>query len=101
VSATGTTGSTRGEGAVKSEDISRVNEALKVLSEMKIKAHRYLDIGCNDGEIRRVVAKIVGAKEVYGIDLDKDILESARSKGITVSNLDVSKEMRYRWMTIA
>jgi len=73
---------------------------LKVLSEMKIRAHRYLDIGYNNGEITRAVAEIVSAKEVYGIDLDKDILKSTRSKGITIFNLDASKEIRYRWMTI-
>jgi len=35
------------------------------------------------------------------ITVEARALESARSKGITVFNLDVSKEMRYRWMTIA
>ncbi|MCR8456027.1 MAG: hypothetical protein NDP09_06880 [Crenarchaeota archaeon] len=47
----------------------------------------------------RVVAEIVGAKEVYCIDLDKD-MESTRSKGITIFDLDAFEEIRYRWMTV-
>ncbi|MBS7610479.1 class I SAM-dependent methyltransferase [Candidatus Bathyarchaeota archaeon] len=59
---------------------------------MKLRAHKYLDVGCGYGDITAEVAKTVGAREVYGIDLDKDALESMKNRGFKVFNLDVSKD---------
>ena len=70
----------------------RVTEAIKILREFNIKATTYLDLGCSNGRITEIIAKVVNAKEVYGIDIDSNALEEARSRGIKTFNLDLSKD---------
>jgi len=70
----------------------RVSEALKVLEEFRIKATVYLDLGCGDGQIAERVAWMVGVKEVYGADIDSEVLENAKLRGIKTFNLDLSKD---------
>ncbi len=77
---------------MQTKDIPRVDEALTILTEMKIKAYRYLDLGCGNGEITGKVGKTVNAKEIYGADLDENALERAKDKGINVFALDLSKD---------
>jgi ubiquinone/menaquinone biosynthesis C-methylase UbiE len=77
---------------VQTDLISRISEALRILRELKIKAHTYLDLGCGDGQITERVARIVDAKEVYGIDIDNGVLESAKLRGIETFALDLSKD---------
>ena len=72
--------------------IPRVSEAVKILTEMRIKAHTYLDLGCGDGRITERAARIVGAKEVYGVDIDNSALESAKLRRIKTLLLDLSKD---------
>ena len=72
--------------------IPRVAEALKLLKELDVKADVYLDLGCNDGQITRVVAEMVKAKEVYGIDIDHNVLEKAKERGLKVFAVDFSKD---------
>ena len=77
---------------ITSSLVPRIVEALKLLRELNIRANIYLDLGCNDGQVTRIVAKIVKAKEVYGIDIDCDALKKAEKKGIKVFALDLSKD---------
>lgn len=72
--------------------IPRVEGLLRILVEEGIAPFRYLDLGCKDGELTERIEKITGAQEVIGIDRDEKALKSARNRGITVHNLDVSKE---------
>jgi len=70
-----------------------VSESLRILTEMKVKAYRYLDLGCGSGELlTEKVAKTVNAKEIYGVDLNEKALEIAKDKGINVFNIDLSKD---------
>ena len=72
--------------------LPRINTALRILREMKINASTYLDIGCANGEITMEVANIIGAKEVYGIDINREALKEAEKRGIKVFMLDISKD---------
>jgi len=72
--------------------VPRVREALNILREYKIRATTYLDLGCGDGRITEEVARIVGAKEVFGVDIDHDVLEKARLRGIKTFRLDLSRD---------
>ena len=62
--------------------LPRINTALRILREMKINASTYLDIGCANGKITIEVANIIGAKEVYGIDINREALKEAEKRGI-------------------
>lgn len=70
----------------------RINIALDMIKDRKGQIIKYLDIGCADGRITKLLSKYIGAEEVYGIDISNSLLRSARLKGIRVLNLDVDKE---------
>jgi ubiquinone/menaquinone biosynthesis C-methylase UbiE len=71
---------------------SRVHKLGAVISRYKIRADRYLDLGCGDGEITMYVSKLVGAREVYGIDIQSTFLKRLPRtiKGIK-ANLNYAK----------
>ncbi len=50
----------------------------------------FLDIGCADGEPGIQFAKRVGAKFIYGVDLDDNLLAQAKSKGIECRKFDLN-----------
>ena len=47
----------------------------KLLTDNRIIATNYLDIGCGNGDLTLLVAKILNANEVYGVDADDEILK--------------------------
>jgi len=49
--------------------------------------HRVVDIGCGRGEFLELLRER-GAAEAYGIDIDDDMLEHCREKGLTVIKED-------------
>lgn len=51
------------------------DEVIKILKNHRIYAERYLDVGCGNGTFTVAIADIVGAKEVYGVDVDEECLK--------------------------
>lgn len=66
--------------------VPRVAEVLKLLRKLNIRADIYLDLGCNDGQISRIIAEIVKAKEVYGIDINRNALEKRCRKRVAIDS---------------
>lgn len=56
---------------------------------------RLLDIGCHDGIFTMEFSKKVGAKEVYGLEINKDFIKQARSKGVICKKTDVNKKLPF------
>jgi ubiquinone/menaquinone biosynthesis C-methylase UbiE len=56
----------------------------------KDKGSRLLDVGCNDGNFTVKAAEVIGTKNLFGIDLDRDALEKASVKGIEAKYHDVN-----------
>ncbi len=48
-----------------------------------------LDIGCANGDITMTLKTALGAKDVYGVELDSGCVEVALQKGIKVLQVDV------------
>jgi len=69
---------------------NRVDAVSRIISERKVKASVYLDIGCNDGSITERMAQMVDAKEVYGVDIDDVALDKAKQRKIKTFKLDLS-----------
>jgi ubiquinone/menaquinone biosynthesis C-methylase UbiE len=65
---------------------------LRYLSENNVRASRYLDIGCGDGSFTIQVANLVGAGEVFGVDISSKALEEAERKGVKTCMLDINND---------
>ena len=71
----------------------RIMEVLKIIEDLRINnCEKYLDVGCGDGEITRVIAQRLQAKYTYGIDKNVKRLQKAAKKGIKVFKLDLNRE---------
>lgn len=68
------------------------SKVLQVISRLRIRADRMLDIGCGNGEFTVKIAKLVQAKEVYGVDIDEKALLEAERRGIHTLKIDIYKE---------
>jgi ubiquinone/menaquinone biosynthesis C-methylase UbiE len=69
-----------------------LGDCAKILVSFNIKAEKVLDIGCGTGESTRVVAKAVGAENVFGVDFSEGALTQAINKGIDVRKVDMNWE---------
>jgi ubiquinone/menaquinone biosynthesis C-methylase UbiE len=56
----------------------------------KEKGSKLLDVGCNDGYFTLKAAELIETKNLYGIDLNRNALEKASSKGIETKYHDVN-----------
>jgi len=56
---------------------------VEVLRKNGVKSKRMLDIGCYTGEFTVRIANVVGAEEVYGLDMNEEALKEAQKRGVT------------------
>ena len=70
--------------------LPRLDAVLGVLEG--VVAEAVLDLGCGDGSITMLLAKRVGARRVYGVDLDEGALAEAFKRGLNVFKADLSKD---------
>ncbi len=71
-----------------------VEKELEVLSQFlhsnKVKINSAFDVGCGNGHITEKLRKILGLNEIYGLDVNKRILEQAKCMGIKTIHGDMS-----------
>lgn len=67
----------------------RIKYAINLLTSKNVFAEKYLDIGCADGKITKIIGKIVKAKKVYGVDISPQLVKQANSRGIKAYVVDV------------
>lgn len=53
---------------------------------------KIVELGCGEGSILLTIARALGAKEVYGVDINEEALKKAQAKGIKVAKVDLNKE---------
>jgi len=75
-----------------SNTLLRSNQ-LKLLSIAKEKKGVFLDLGCSNGQFSLEFATKVGAKEIYGVDINELALAEAQKKGITVVKADLNNKI--------
>jgi SAM-dependent methyltransferase len=73
-------------------DLPRFKEALDLLKRHDIKANVLVDLGCGDGSLTIEMAKVVGASEVYCVDVDAEALNVAASRGLRTFVIDLSSD---------
>jgi SAM-dependent methyltransferase len=70
----------------------RFKETLDLLKRYDIKADVLIDLGCGDGCLTVEMAKVVGASEVYCIDVEQRALAAAASRGLRTFAIDLSSD---------
>ncbi len=68
------------------------SEKYSVAHEFLKDCKRVLDIGCGDGSFLASLKESSSDKEVYGVEISKEAVSVASSKGIHASQLDVGRE---------
>lgn len=59
----------------------------------KSNINNILDIGCGGGAVTKTIGKYFEAKEIYGIEINKDLIKKAKEKNIKVQNINVEKQL--------
>lgn len=83
------------EGFAKTEKYvaePRLKEIIKSIRVFpNLPFHTFLDLGCGDGFYTKIVAKEIGAKTVYGLDISKKATKIARSMSIKTICADIDE----------
>ena len=74
----------------KRESLGYYKEKIKFILEETGEGKLVLDVGCNDGFIGEMLIK--KQNKVFGLDIVKNNLEIAESRGLIVKNVNVEKE---------
>jgi SAM-dependent methyltransferase len=76
----------------KSEELfkteNRLNKVLKIIA--KHPDEILLDIGCGSGGITAFLKKAMKPRDVYGVEISSEAVESARAEGIKAFEVDIS-----------
>lgn len=55
-----------------------------------------LDCGCYDGELTLKIAQKIGTKNIHGVDIDPEMIQISRKKGIKVTRKDLNGQMPFK-----
>lgn len=70
----------------------RVNKAIQLASNLVSKVERMIDLGCGNGGISLLFKENLGAKDVYGVDIDEGAIFVARQRGVKAYLLNLSED---------
>ena len=70
-------------------DLPGLSDAVRPLRD--VPARRLLDIGCGYGGLAKLVGESIGAAEIHGVDIDPQVLDEARSKGVEAVLVDAEE----------
>jgi len=68
---------------------------LKALSEV-YKNAVYLDCGCAEGDLTMLIAKKIGTKKIFGLDINLESIKEAKKRGISVVSADLNGKMPFK-----
>jgi len=77
----------------KLTEIALKSNQLKLLFIAKEHKGVFLDLGCSNGKFSMEFATIIGAKEIYGVDIDELALTEAEERGIKVVKADLNSRI--------
>jgi ubiquinone/menaquinone biosynthesis C-methylase UbiE len=71
----------------------RISATIELLTKaLDFKATRIVELGCGDGSLVIEVANALGAREVYGVDIDEAALKKAIDKGVRAYKSDLNSD---------
>lgn len=56
----------------------------------------FVDLGCGDGEVTIKLAKKIGIKKIYGVDIKQEKIRRAKERGIIVKKFDLNKKFEFK-----
>lgn len=65
------------------------------LFEKNNKAH-FLDLGCDDGIVTTRMAKMIGTKKIYGVEIVNERIAMAQKRGIRVKKFDLNEKFLFK-----
>lgn len=85
-------GLTPGDFAVSAtaHDLPSLDAILKLIKNSE--PSKMIDLGCGYGGLTTYVARYLNVDNVYGIDIDRERLDKAQSKGINTYEIDLNKD---------
>ena len=57
---------------------------------------RFLDLGCDDGVFTMDIAKVLGTRSIFGVDIVDSSIEKSRRKGVVVSKFDLNERFDFK-----
>lgn len=70
----------------------RLKKVLDIFAKHKANIDKLLDVGCGDGSFTLLLKEASIAKDVHGIEISKEAVESANAKGINAIRIDVDEQ---------
>ncbi|MCI4407802.1 MAG: class I SAM-dependent methyltransferase [Thermofilum sp.] len=64
-----------------------------ITKNVNSKVTRIIELGCGDGSTVREVANALGAVEVYGVDVNEEVLKKAEDRGVKVIKTDLNNDI--------
>lgn len=55
----------------------------------------FLDLGCDDGELTRLMAKSIGTSRMYGVEIIEERVKKSQENGVEVKNFDLNKNFDF------
>ena len=68
----------------------RVLKSIKEKNLIALNVQKYLDLGCGNGTFTLEVAKILGARQIYCVEISDKLVSEARDKGIEAVRADLN-----------
>lgn len=74
---------------------SLFDKKLILKSLQGVKARKFLDTGCGEGEFTQKVAELIRAEEIFGVEIDAIKCGEAEQKGIKIVNQDLKDALPF------
>ncbi|MEM2742254.1 MAG: methyltransferase domain-containing protein [Nitrososphaeria archaeon] len=82
---------------VRSATVWMLDDLSPILTLLRgSKIERILDIGCGFGGLSAVIAKLLGAGEIHGVDIDENVFNEARAKGVICHLVDANSLLPFQ-----
>lgn len=60
----------------------------------------FLDLGCDDGTLTKKMAKKIGTKKIFGVEIVEEQIRKAKQNGLQVKNFDLNGKFDFKDETI-
>jgi methionine biosynthesis protein MetW len=81
---------TKETSSMNTESLIALKHKIRMLSDISV--NNLLDVGCNDGRNTLQYAEAARVKEVYGLDINSNLADAAKAKGVRAYVCDLNSD---------